>query len=325
MRVVRDDRTPGSPDRGSVRRGLPRGGRPRHPPGAVGVGPGRTPMVREAGRTQAGGTAAHRSERNTMNDIRTAFARQGLIRPWDGRIVGGVCSGVGRRFGLTPWVSRLLFLLLLMVVPGSQLLVYPVLWILMPAEETLVRSRVGSAPPRRLTAPGRPSTTRGRRHEGYGGAWTRETSRPPRTLRERPGRGRHLRPGPARAARRAQGEPLDVVRLPAGARGSAAARRPASTRWTGSTRRAPTSPTRCSAPAAGVLPARSSTSTETVGGDGLRIDRRDEAALLDDAVLPAPTRTSRCSTRSWRSTSTASRTRPPTRSSTRPGDRRSAR
>ncbi|KRF34663.1 PspC domain-containing protein [Nocardioides sp. Soil805] len=72
-----------------------------------------------------------------MNDIRTAFARQGLIRPWDGRIVGGVCSGVGRRLGLTPWVSRLLFLLLLMVLPGSQLLVYPVLWILMPAEETL--------------------------------------------------------------------------------------------------------------------------------------------------------------------------------------------
>jgi phage shock protein PspC (stress-responsive transcriptional regulator) len=34
-------------------------------------------------------------------------------------------------------VSRLLFVLLLMVVPGSQILIYPVLWILMPAEETL--------------------------------------------------------------------------------------------------------------------------------------------------------------------------------------------
>jgi phage shock protein PspC (stress-responsive transcriptional regulator) len=72
----------------------------------------------------------------TMNDIRSTFARQGLIRPRDGKILGGVCAGLGRRFGLTPWITRLLFVLLLMVVPGSQLLIYPMLWILMPAEET---------------------------------------------------------------------------------------------------------------------------------------------------------------------------------------------
>jgi phage shock protein PspC (stress-responsive transcriptional regulator) len=71
-----------------------------------------------------------------MSDIRTTFDRQGLIRPRDGRVLGGVCAGLGRRFGLTPWISRLLFVLLLMVVPGSQLLIYPVLWILMPAEGT---------------------------------------------------------------------------------------------------------------------------------------------------------------------------------------------
>lgn len=72
-----------------------------------------------------------------MTDIRSTFADQGLVRPREGRILGGVCAGVGRRFGLTPWISRLLFVLLLMVVPGSQLLIYPVLWILMPAEENL--------------------------------------------------------------------------------------------------------------------------------------------------------------------------------------------
>lgn len=71
-----------------------------------------------------------------MNDIRTSLARQGLVRPRH-RLLGGVCAGVGRRFGLTPWISRLLFVLLLMVVPGSQLLIYPVLWVLMPAEERL--------------------------------------------------------------------------------------------------------------------------------------------------------------------------------------------
>ena len=72
-----------------------------------------------------------------MNDIHQSFAQQGLVRPQDGRVLGGVCAGLGRRFGLTPWVARLLFVLLLMVVPGSQILVYPILWVLMPAEETV--------------------------------------------------------------------------------------------------------------------------------------------------------------------------------------------
>lgn len=69
-----------------------------------------------------------------MTDIRASFANQGLVRPREGRVLGGVCAGLGRRFGLTPWIARLLFVLILMVVPGSQLLIYPVLWILMPDE-----------------------------------------------------------------------------------------------------------------------------------------------------------------------------------------------
>jgi phage shock protein PspC (stress-responsive transcriptional regulator) len=70
-----------------------------------------------------------------MNDIRSTLAQHGLIRSGDSRVLGGVCAGIGRRFGLTPWISRLIFVMLLMVVPGSQLLLYPVLWILMPTEE----------------------------------------------------------------------------------------------------------------------------------------------------------------------------------------------
>lgn len=68
-----------------------------------------------------------------MDDIRNTFLRNGLVRS-DDRILGGVCAGLGRRFGLEPWPSRLLFVLILMLVPGSQLLVYPVLWVLMPTE-----------------------------------------------------------------------------------------------------------------------------------------------------------------------------------------------
>jgi phage shock protein C len=69
-----------------------------------------------------------------MNEIHQSFARQGLVRPRDRRLLGGVCAGLGRRFGIGPWVARLLFVLLLMVIPGSQLLVYPILWVLMPSE-----------------------------------------------------------------------------------------------------------------------------------------------------------------------------------------------
>jgi phage shock protein PspC (stress-responsive transcriptional regulator) len=41
---------------------------------------------------------------------------------------------LGKRFGIAPWQARLLFVLILMIVPGSQILIYPVLWILMPNE-----------------------------------------------------------------------------------------------------------------------------------------------------------------------------------------------
>jgi phage shock protein C len=49
-------------------------------------------------------------------------------------VIAGVCAGLGRRFGLSPWTARILFILVLLVIPGSQLIVYPILWILMPSE-----------------------------------------------------------------------------------------------------------------------------------------------------------------------------------------------
>ena len=63
-----------------------------------------------------------------------AFRRQGLIRPRQGRILGGVCAGLARRFGIAPWAMRILFVITLIVIPGSQIIVYPIRWILMPSE-----------------------------------------------------------------------------------------------------------------------------------------------------------------------------------------------
>jgi phage shock protein C len=72
-----------------------------------------------------------------MNDIHQSFAGHGLVRPRDGRVLGGVCAGLGQRFGVAPWTARLLFVLVLLVIPGSQLLVYPILWILMPSQDAV--------------------------------------------------------------------------------------------------------------------------------------------------------------------------------------------
>ncbi|MDQ2750802.1 MAG: PspC domain-containing protein [Actinomycetota bacterium] len=69
-----------------------------------------------------------------MESIQASFRREGLVRTKDDRVLGGVIAGLGRRFGLEPWPARLLFVLVLMLIPGSQLLIYPILWILMPQE-----------------------------------------------------------------------------------------------------------------------------------------------------------------------------------------------
>ena len=69
-----------------------------------------------------------------METVHGSMRREGLVRPRDGRVLGGVIAGLGRRFGIDPWPARLLFVLILLVIPGSQILIYPILWILMPSE-----------------------------------------------------------------------------------------------------------------------------------------------------------------------------------------------
>lgn len=59
----------------------------------------------------------------------------GLTRPRRGRVIAGVCAGIGDRFGMRHWVVRALFLLSCLL-PGPQFIIYLALWLLMP-----VRSR----------------------------------------------------------------------------------------------------------------------------------------------------------------------------------------
>ena len=56
-----------------------------------------------------------------------------LVRPSSGRIIAGVCAALARRFGLNAWQVRVLFVLSCLL-PGPQILIYLVLWIILPAE-----------------------------------------------------------------------------------------------------------------------------------------------------------------------------------------------
>jgi phage shock protein C len=87
-----------------------------------------------------------------MENIHQSFRNQGLVRPIDGRLLGGVVAGLGRRFGIDPWPARLLFTLILLVIPGSQIVIYPILWILMPSER---RDEAGATA---VVAPPTPTT-----------------------------------------------------------------------------------------------------------------------------------------------------------------------
>jgi phage shock protein PspC (stress-responsive transcriptional regulator) len=56
-----------------------------------------------------------------------------LIRPKKDRMIAGVAAGLADRFGMSHGAMRLLFILSL-ILPGPQVLIYIVLWIIIPEE-----------------------------------------------------------------------------------------------------------------------------------------------------------------------------------------------
>jgi phage shock protein PspC (stress-responsive transcriptional regulator) len=54
-----------------------------------------------------------------------------LVRPKEGRMIAGVAAGLADRFGMERGIMRLLFVLS-MILPGPQILIYLVLWVIIP-------------------------------------------------------------------------------------------------------------------------------------------------------------------------------------------------
>jgi phage shock protein C len=77
-----------------------------------------------------------------------------LTRAWfrsrEGKMIAGVCSGLAEQFAVSVTILRLAFVLGTLVSGGSALIIYLVLWVVMPyrpdRELPAVRSATGPSP-----------------------------------------------------------------------------------------------------------------------------------------------------------------------------------
>ncbi len=70
---------------------------------------------------------------SSLANTHSTVGQRVLIRPRHGKMVAGVAAGLARRYGISPALVRILFLVS-MILPGPQILAYLALWIIMPKE-----------------------------------------------------------------------------------------------------------------------------------------------------------------------------------------------
>jgi phage shock protein PspC (stress-responsive transcriptional regulator) len=68
----------------------------------------------------------------SLAGARRWFAEKGLRRKRDGRVLGGVCAGLARRYDVNPLVMRVLAVMTALIVSP---LPYVALWVLMPRDD----------------------------------------------------------------------------------------------------------------------------------------------------------------------------------------------
>jgi phage shock protein PspC (stress-responsive transcriptional regulator) len=71
------------------------------------------------------------ARRNLKKELKVAST---LTRPRHGKVIAGVCAGLAERFGWSPFVVRLAFVLSCLL-PGPQFVIYIVLWVIMPKRD----------------------------------------------------------------------------------------------------------------------------------------------------------------------------------------------
>jgi phage shock protein C len=68
-----------------------------------------------------------------------------LYRIQDGKMIGGVCTGLGEYFNIDPVLMRLLFIIILFI-SGVGLLAYIILWIVVPLQPAVKQSVHAASP-----------------------------------------------------------------------------------------------------------------------------------------------------------------------------------
>lgn len=71
---------------------------------------------------------------NETANKKSSFSR--LYRSEKNKMIAGVCGGLGEFFGIDPSIVRLLFILII-IFGGSGILLYIVLWIILPTESAV--------------------------------------------------------------------------------------------------------------------------------------------------------------------------------------------
>jgi phage shock protein C len=73
-----------------------------------------------------------RSSGPDSKEVINVAANQRTLHKGESRIIGGVCSGLAEYFGVEPVFVRVAFVLLAIVPAGAGVLLYLLLWLLMP-------------------------------------------------------------------------------------------------------------------------------------------------------------------------------------------------
>ena len=68
-----------------------------------------------------------------MRALRSWLRERGYVRPRRGRVLAGVCAGLADAWNMSRWLVRLAAVLSI-ILPGTQVLAYVILWIVMPEE-----------------------------------------------------------------------------------------------------------------------------------------------------------------------------------------------
>jgi phage shock protein PspC (stress-responsive transcriptional regulator) len=66
--------------------------------------------------------------------MNAANGHKQLVRPREGRMIAGVCAGIGEYLGVDPNVVRVVFAALTIFTAGAGALVYLVAWAVLPEE-----------------------------------------------------------------------------------------------------------------------------------------------------------------------------------------------